>query len=181
MTDILLYHVSLQDFGDRHTFIPAVPSKRAVQEDRTMPRVCACLTLPDCLKAMELTFDAGISLDGDTVPVYVYTARVPVESIHQPDTAQVPDAWMTGELWVMDAVPWTLTRRGYLRRHMDFAAKEFVTGNEAVFSRYAFTPDGEDEVVDKYRETVLYGDMDGFSFLELNPFLTNRQKDIEQI
>lgn len=173
MRSIRLYHVCLEDRGEQTVFVPDVPERRSDNEDKWTPRVCACLTVPDCLRAMELAFDSGVALDNAELHVSVYQARVPVEHVVQPSTEQVPDAWMTGELWVMIPIQWTLAFQGTFRRHMDFACKSFETGDNAVFSRYAFTALGEEEVCDRCQGCATYGEENAFSFLEFNPFLFN--------
>lgn len=105
MKEMLVYHISVHDCGSTHIFEPVVPESRLEEEDKYTPRVCAALTVPQCINSKWLFADVCLS---ENIPFefFVYAAYVPVEDIIQPSIVSVPDTWMTGELWVTAPHEW---------------------------------------------------------------------------
>ncbi len=174
MGQIRLYHVSREDLGQQAFLIPDVPTNTGSGEDTVTPRVCACLTIPGCIRAGEFCFDDPVMDGDDGEALYVYAAYVDMEDVFQPGSDQVPDAWFTGELWVMKPVRWIRVAAGTLRKHLSYNVSCQEPEATVVYSRYAFTIDGYDEVVDRAGATAIYGDEDSFSVLEFDPVRTDR-------
>lgn len=159
MQGLPLYFVSRENLGNVILIDPRIPESRAASEDGTVPRICCAMTLPACIQSMELSHE--ITDDKPEIETWVYTSFVPNEYILTPTDSQVPDRWFTGEMWVVK--PWTFHQIGrfVLRKHMDIG--------DTVYSRYSFRYEHEDEVVDRICATAIYGDVESFSFIELDP------------
>ena len=93
--------------------------------------------------------------------VYVYYTIVNVEDVYEPTIAQVPDVWLSGELWLTESTLFVKEYNAKIRRHMNLP--------NCAYSRYSFVREGSDEVVDRIQATHIYGDQDSFSFIDLNP------------
>ncbi len=174
MRQINLYHISREDLGPAVVLTPDIPANTGFGEDETTPRVCACLTIPGCIRAGEFCFDEQVMENCEREALYVYEAWVDPEDVLQPGTDQVPDAWFTGELWVTRPIRWVRLAKGYLRKHLSYQVSCTEPEATVVYSRYAFTIDGYDEVIDKVGTTAIYGDEDSFSILEFDPAETDR-------
>lgn len=159
MNTIRVYHISDQNFGNSVEFIPRVPIYLADEcfEDTKTPRICCALTLPQCLYSTERTDD--IESENDEIKLYVYEAYITPDKLYQPTERQVFDVYYTGELWLTEPTTFTLVGPYTLRRHqmLDFP-----------YSRFSFTADGEDEVVDRIVSNPVYGDSKAFSFIAVD-------------
>lgn len=169
MRTLRLYHICQHDAGENVVLVPKVPAFRALGEDNGTPRVCACLNPYSCLRALELSYSPAMDEPPYGLPVWIYCADVPMEDIEQPSTAEVPDAWLTGELWVMSSLVWHLLSPATFRRHMRFDAKDRKSGASTVFSRYSLTFEGWEETLDRVHGSAVYGDEQAFSYLEFDP------------
>ncbi len=169
MKKIHLYHISRTDLGPEVFLTPDVPANTGFGEDEHTPRVCACLNVPGCLQSGEFFFDDDMILGGRPKTLYVYEAWADPEDVWQPSVEQVPDAWFTGELWVTRAIRWTKVDKGVLRKHLSYTVSCKEPRADVVYSRFAFTFDGYDEVVNRAGASPVYGDADAFSVLAFDP------------
>lgn len=160
MNSMIIYKICFEDFGDRVLLNPQIPVHPAKNEDNKINRIPVCTTIPDCIRALELS--SMITKDDPILTVYVYTAEVPMENIEHPNKhdVKVPDQWRTGELWIMH--PWMFTKIGKasIRKHMEIPY--------SAYSRYAFTMENFDEVLDRICAAPIYGEMASFSFIDLD-------------
>ena len=160
MNSMLVYKITLEDLGNSILIDPRVPLNTAKNEDKTIDRIPVATTIPNCINALELT--SMITKENPILKVYVYASVVPVEYLEEPNinVVKVPDQWKTGELWVM--YPWTFTKLGSatLRKHMEIPY--------SAYSRYSFTMNNFDEVVDRVCAANIYGEITNFSFIDLD-------------
>ena len=155
-----MFKITLEDLGNNVFLSPRVPINTCKGEDTVIERIPVCLTLPSCIRALELT--SMITKDNPELKVYVYVSEVPMEYLEDPNKHEikVPDRWITGELWVTH--PWTFIKlsSATIRKHMEIPY--------SAYSRYAFTMENFDEVIDRRCITNIYGEMTSFSFIELD-------------
>lgn len=161
MNTIRVYHISDQNFGNSVKFIPRVPIYSASEcvEDAKTPRICCALTLPQCLYSTERTYD--ITSKDKGIRLYVYESIVKASKLYQPKEDQVFDTYYTGELWLLEPTVFTFVNSYTLKRQQ-------VLGYP--YSRFSFTADGEDEVVDRVVSDPIYGDLNAFSFIAVDRY-----------
>ena len=137
MNSMKVYHISLTPLESLQLF-PRVPENIAegYEDDRTN-RICVCPTIPGCIMSTGLISQLAAD-NKEKAVVYVYSAEVPFIYLKQPSVDEVPDAWSTGELWVM--VPWTFQLEDTYDLHKGLS--------------HAISP--------------VYGSLDSFSFIELD-------------
>lgn len=70
---------------------PRVPSSLMEGEDNKVPRICVCPSLLGCLTAI------GSLSTGQVLQVYKTNSG----EYYQPTDSQVPDSYLTGELWLL--------------------------------------------------------------------------------
>lgn len=176
MNKLKLYHISKNDLGIVPVLIPRIPESAPDNEDCCTKRICCCPTVPGCLRALEMpnTFmgtvqDEDLNKHYHPVPLWLYEVTVPVEKVYVPSLIQVEDAWMTGEMWLLEPTKFHLTSKIYIRRHMNIP--------NSAYSRYSITHDGEEEVADRQACFNLCGTFESFSFIECNHF--RKEKALE--
>lgn len=81
--------------------------------------------------------------------IYLYEADIEIGNIYRPTENDVPDAFYTGELWILDAydVDFYKVKCYNIRKHMDLP--------NCTYSRYAVTEEKEDEIIDIRATTVV--------------------------
>lgn len=150
-----LYRIETIHRGNLNVLVPKIPDNTIKGEDRETLRVCACPTIYGCLLAAEISY-----LIEDELTIYLYKADIDTDitRVHQPTYDEVPDAWVTGELWILDPVVFKLQGRYSVTPQMEITED---------YMRYACTIDEPevDEVVNRKRDKVVYGNPDAFSFL----------------
>lgn len=160
MNSLLVFKICFEDFGQSVMLSPQIPCHPAKNEDITIDRIPVCTTIPNCIRALELA--SMITKDNPVLTVHVYVSEVPIEYLEYPNKydVKVPDQWRTGELWVM--YPWMFTKVGKatIRKHMEIPY--------SAYSRYTFTMENFDEVVDRICAAPIYGEMTSFSFIDLD-------------
>lgn len=160
MNSLLVFKICFEDLGKQVMLSPQIPIHPAKNEDTKINRIPVCTTIPSCINALELT--SMITKDNPLLEVYVYASEVPMDYLEMPNKHEikVPDQWKTGELWVM--YPWTFIKLGKatIRKHMEIPY--------SAYSRYCFTIENFDEVVDRICATPIYGEMKSFSFIDLD-------------
>lgn len=97
---MILYHVSIEPV---RRFVPRVPKYRCLGENATIPRICCCEDIFDCIDAMPggaFVIDCLLWLCKEAT-MYVYSFTVPDDADWVFDPAEtvryVPDADIHGE------------------------------------------------------------------------------------
>lgn len=152
-----VYHISRKDLGDSIVLIPRIPTHRAHGENSTIPRICCTPSIYNCLIAMEATADLN---DKDITNLYVYCADVDPLIICQPELDEVPDAFYTNELWILQQQRFYKECNATLKIHMNIPSSPY--------SRYMFTRDGCEDVLDRITSMPVYGTLGSFSYIDLN-------------
>ena len=151
-----LYHITYEDYGDKHIFIPSIPYTRLESEDSIIPRVCASTTIYQCLLSKSPycrdKFQKEFSID-----IFVYHALIPVMSIIQPSIIDVEDSWFTSEFWVINEYEWTKVGEYILHKG------EKVTG-KYLNNRYYFHKKNASPI--KSSNFALDGKEDNFYFTD---------------
>lgn len=143
---------------------PYIPNNRANGENSTTPRIPCSLTIMGCITSLSLPFiyedymKIRKSTDNRFI-VHLYGADVSVDNIYQPTNDQVPDEWLTGELWLTKDTEFIIEKTYELNRHIELPGFPY--------SRYSMTQI-DDMIVDRVGASVVYGDIDNFSFIYLN-------------
>ena len=152
-----------QDGVDAEKYLhltPYIPNNRARDEDDTTLRIPCSLTIMGCISSLSLPYIYEDRNDKDSkFIVHLYYADVPNENIYQPSNDQVPDQWLTGELWLLKDEVFTHKRTYVLSRHIELPGFPY--------SRYSMTQI-DDMIIDRVGASVVYGDEDNFSFIYLN-------------
>ncbi len=168
MKTIKLFHICYTDMGTKTILMPSVPESTAEGEDEETPRIPTCLNILSCLTSMEISFNYA-TYAHKTIPLWIYSADVPIDIVYQPTVNEVPDVWKTGELWVIEPIEWQLESKAYFRWQSDFIVED-NSSHKAVYSTYSFTYDGEKEVDAKIGRPIVYGEANkAFNFIEVNP------------
>lgn len=106
---LMFYHVSMDTSDIVEEFSPRIPTEhsRIEGEDRTVPRICVAKTIEDCLTGFP---EGGYRLEGNCpmlIRVYEFDEKdIPKENVvRAPELFLkniVPDAWITGEHWIVN-------------------------------------------------------------------------------
>lgn len=168
MRTITLYRISLKDLGYRVTLVPAIPKYSSDRENKELPRICACPTITGCLDSLQLGWNPyyqeindKINLDPSGIDLYLYKANVPIDNVIQPTVHDVGDSFITGEMWIIDSQVFTLETKYHLSKHMSFP--------NSALSRYEMRREGiENAIADRYCSIKVYGDINQFSYIELD-------------
>ena len=162
-----VYHISQIDLGDSFEFRPDIPKFKSEGEDRSIRRIYVCTSIASCITAIDnIPYTCQFAPNG--LDLWLYEADINIEDIYQPTDKQVSDAWHTGELWVTYPYVFTKTEHYLARKHMEIP--------NSWFSRYSFTADGEEEVLDRICDDIIYGDRKAFSML-----LADRDREREAL
>lgn len=101
------YHVSLKGNLEEGThFIPRIPESTMTNEDISIPRVCASMTLDGALKGFAHSYKFQLSTSIMSTFLYVYeidACKIGCNNIRYWNqiTKYVPDAINTKEIWIM--------------------------------------------------------------------------------
>ena len=165
MKTMHLFRLSYQDLGDTIELSPEVPKYRLPEEEGTIPRVCAAITILQCIQSKSSFLNSDL-WTWNHKSIYIYEADIPVEDVEQPTLQQVDDVWFTGEFWVTKEHTWKKVGKFILELGERIYAKEYMyryyVHDEALES---FQSDGKN----KYG---LDGEINNFFFIEAGP---NRQ------
>ena len=152
-----LYFVTDKHLGSSTILEPRIPESTLSMEDQVTPRICVAATIQQCLTAIE----ASSALETEKVDekiYYVYFTIFDDSITKQPTSDEVPDAYSTGELWILEPDAFFLIGAYKL-------TKGERIGNSC-YRRYYFTKAGCDPVVDRVCVSVVYGDIDAFSYID---------------
>lgn len=101
-------------------------------------------------------------LNGEEITLYLYYTKVnKFENLYFPDTEGVPDAYKTGEVWVIKPYRFRFISELKIRYHMDIP--------HSVYSRILCRYSGEKEILDFRTGDPIYGDKRSFSMIVTNP------------
>lgn len=106
---LMFYHVSMDTSDIVDVFTPRIPTEqsRIEGEDRTVPRICVAKTIEDCLTGFP---EGGYKLEGNC-PMLIRVYEFEEDDIVKENVVKaaelflaniVPDAWITGEHWVIN-------------------------------------------------------------------------------
>lgn len=104
MDKMRVYHISQKSLGGSIILKPGIPECAVKSlEDLEIKRICVAPTILGCLRALELPGSDYKTKydDGETKQLFCYFADVDVGDLYQPTINQVPDACLTGELWIL--------------------------------------------------------------------------------
>ena len=108
---ITVYHMSNKFLGEVTVMKSRVPKITAFGEDEHLPRICVAPSIIGCIYALpefpppdrEITkmqwWLYRADLDGDDLL-----------DVYHPDSAELPDAWETGEFWLLKPTVFDLER-----------------------------------------------------------------------
>ncbi|WP_214688162.1 MULTISPECIES: hypothetical protein [unclassified Exiguobacterium] len=105
----MYYHVSMDTSRIVEEFTPRIPNEqsRIAGEDRNIARICVARSIEDCLTGFP---EGGYQLQG-SLPVLIRVYEFDAETIAPENVVRapelflkqlVPDAWVTGENWVLN-------------------------------------------------------------------------------
>lgn len=95
-----MVHVS---FDTVEQFIPRVPQQRCINEDSTTPRICVAPDLTSALQAIPQAGEVIYNMKRIGVPVIIHAYYLQCGAVLKADEINVPDACVTGEMWLTDA------------------------------------------------------------------------------
>lgn len=105
----MFYHVSLDTSRIVDEFTPRIPNEqsRIEGEDRNIPRICVAKSIEDCLTGFP---EGGYQLEGNCpmlIRIYEFDEDIvqPENVVRAPElflNQLVPDAWVTGEHWILN-------------------------------------------------------------------------------
>lgn len=107
---IKVFRIEEEFKGDSYSLSPRVPTNIQNGEDSITPRICVCPTVFGCLDASQMCIPLSKKVSFEDI--YLYSAELDTEkdSIYQPNENEVPDAFKTGELWVLNDVEFKLEK-----------------------------------------------------------------------
>lgn len=158
MDTIILYHLSASPLGDNPILVPKIPVNLAHGENKDVPRICCCNSIIGCVRATTPTL--FVDANNPRVHRWLYHAIVPVDDVYQPESNEVPDAWFTGEFWVMEPTQFELCWEYVITRQFDLPG--------LAYTRYMFTAVEDEPVVDAVVSDVVYGEPVAFSIIALD-------------
>ena len=156
-----LYHISRKDLGGYVVLEPSIPTHKAFGENTTIPRICCAPSIYNCLIAMEAAAD--IDDVNNSSNLYVYYAEVDPTAIYRPEVDEVPDVFYTNEVWLLCPHIFCKECNATLKIHMNIP--------NSPYSRYMYTREGCEDVIDRITSMPVYGNLRSFSYIDLN---TNR-------
>lgn len=158
---ILVYKIMMQSNGDTMTLCPMIPKSPMKGENTTIPRISVAPTVYQCLMGIN-AIELLDTSESDKLPLYLYATWITDRSVvHQPTTDEVPDQWISGELWIRNNCPFVKIGKGYLTKQFDLP--------NVPYSRYCFYIEGEELPLDFVAAPNIYGEEFSFSFIGINP------------
>ena len=152
-----LYHITRRDFGDSTVFKPVVPKYKAFGENTTLPRVCCAPSIYNCLVSMEASADVHTNYP---LNLYVYYTDIDSSMVYFPEPNEVPDVFYTNEVWLLGPCKFYKECNATLNIHMNIP--------NSPYSRYVFTREGCEDVLDRIGSMPVYGDLGSFSYIDFN-------------
>ena len=188
MKYITVYRFEMVYNGTSFIKQPSIPNYRMIGENTTIPRISVCTTIPACIQALNLpdyqfkklndkpgrkyvtdndkTVDLNIRRK--PIKIYLYAYDATIDELSYP--VDVPDSWITGELWLTKPTDFVYVDTYYVRVCMHIP--------NSCYSRYTVTKEGYEEAIDKICGDIIYGDQDSFTFLARNPLREDMALDV---
>lgn len=97
--DDKLYYISIENISN-NTLLPRIPDNYFTKygyEDNIHKRVCFCKTIEKCLMALSINCKDLVFNVYEVDDINNY-------QIFKPNTKEVPDSYLTGELWILTPV-----------------------------------------------------------------------------
>lgn len=97
--DDKLYYISIENISN-NTLLPRIPDNYFTKygyEDNIHKRVCFCKTIEKCLMALSINCKDFVFNVYEVDDINNY-------QIFKPNTKEVPDSYLTGELWILTPV-----------------------------------------------------------------------------
>lgn len=167
MNTIKVYRIELEDKGNIVALNPYIPNGACHYEDKITPRIPCATTILGCLRSLQIPSNPGINkeeLNHSGAKIYLYEADVEARYIYRPTDNEVPDAYYTGELWILNTQDVDFYKvRGYnIRKQLELP--------NCAYTRYIVNEEERiSEVLDFIATTVVYGDSMSFSYIEFDP------------
>ena len=164
---IKVYRVELEDKGGIITLNPYIPYGACPYEDKVTPRIPCALTILGCLRSLQIPSNPMVNkedLNHGGAKLYLYEADIEARYIYRPTDNEVPDAYYTGELWIMNTqdVDFYKVRSYNIRKQLELP--------NCAYTRYIVNEEEQiSEVPDFVATTVIYGDSMSFSYIEFDP------------
>lgn len=165
-----LYFVTDKHLGSSMILEPRIPEFTSSMEDQVTPRICVASTIQQCLTAIEVSSALETEKVNEKI-YYVYYTTYDDSTTVRPTSDEVSDAYSTGELWILEPDAFFLIGAYKL-------TKGERIGNSC-YRRYYFTKAGCDPVVSRVCASVVYGDIDAFSYIDYDMSL--RESALEEI
>lgn len=102
--EMLVHHLSAVGLGPEAVLAPRVPRDQMPFENRTVRRVCVAPSVEGCLKAL-----SGCFYNRGEGTWHHYVTDVPPDLLFEP--IAVPDAFLTGEMWLLEPVEFVYAGR----------------------------------------------------------------------
>lgn len=141
-----LFHVS---FDIVENFTPRIPPDwaRMEGENATIPRICVAKNIADCLNGMPLAGETVKKMEALGIPViihvYEFEAERPYVMSNKEVSVYVPDAELTGEMWILShgklvgRTDYELTNIEYKETRLFLADRCFITKFDAKKVRFS--------------------------------------------
>ncbi len=101
---------------------PRIPYTKGQYEDGKTKRICVSSSISGILSALHRSLNIGYK-------TFIYYADVIPEDILQPTESMVPDAPITGELWITKPFTMTLYQVIQLTKLEEFSVNNYFVGN----------------------------------------------------
>lgn len=147
---------------------PRVPEYVMSGEDEDMERICAAPTIMGCINAILLPIGVNdknifeyyeiFNIEKQEYPVWVYAANVPCKDIIQPTEKDLPDVFITGELWITNTCEFTKVNKYYLGLLDDTNFGDYT-------SKYYLRREDYGKPINTKSDMIFMGSSSSFGFL----------------
>ena len=151
-----LYHISRQDLGESVILTPKIPKHKAFGENNSLPRICCAPSVYNCL----ISIEAAADIENNAINLYVYSTEANSSMVYYPEPDEVPDVFYTNEVWLLGECEFYKEYNATLNIHMNIP--------NSPYSRYVFTREGCEDVLDRIGAMPVYGDLGSFSYIDFN-------------
>lgn len=166
MDEFLVWHISETFLGDEVLLEPRSPRYPMSGENEAIPRICVCMSIYGCI----LAISPNILHLVDKTDFYLYYSYIDPSKIYQPCDDEVPDSWVTGELWITEPHTFYLKDKYIINKHADILGTPY--------SRYEYRASCiEDSIMDRIYAEPVYGCATKFSTISLD-FTKDRDPDL---
>lgn len=118
---------------DEMLLTPHVPTNISEDEDNTTKRICCSASINGCLSSVD-NFNYHDKL-------YVYECDVNFSKIYQPTEEKVYDAYLTGELWIIEPIKPIIFKKCGMIEITGYIGQDY---KNRVNNQYSFIYKGKD-------------------------------------